>query len=175
MEVRWPAWGSKSVTIWKEQWAQEMTEKKDGQEKCQTGMALWMSVQLVLVLQNTSAEFQPFVTELNSYMAQESEKLRASVGSWDDGRSSCHFLPMRWVSLSATMPMGYRMADASFAVSQIPQESPWSPAYGKHTRKGALKHVPRSCWVALESHHGFLFSGFAYGKPGERCEAMLRF
>lgn len=51
-----------------------------------------MSMQLVLVLQNTSAEFQPFVTELNTYVAQESEQLR---GRWDDGRSSCCFLPMR--------------------------------------------------------------------------------
>lgn len=56
-------------------------------------------------------------------------------------------LPPNEVShLSATVPMGYRMADASFSASQIPQESPWSPACRKHTRKGTLEHVPQS-WL----------------------------
>lgn len=57
------------------------------------------------------------------------------------------------------------MAAVSLQSLKSPKNLP--VACGKHTRKGSLGRVLQPRQVVLESHHGFLFSGFGYGKLTE--------
>lgn len=83
-------------------------------------MALWVSMQLVLVLQILLQENSALCHRAKHMCGPGVRATKRKVGRW---QVQLLLPPNEVSSLSATVPMGYRMADASFQPLQIPKVS----------------------------------------------------